>query len=701
MKFLAVLLAVLAFSARVSAQTVDARPQELTIIADSICGGPNGRPPAIRTRSAQETLLRDRQCKQLDAIAARPLIPPPVPQPPADTTCVSITMTPSSGPSILVGGTQQFVAVTKDAQGAVRRCGVVWRSGNPPVASVSAGGLATGLSPGLSDVYATSGALSTVVRLEVRAPDPVPPDPSPIPPTTCTRTFANQTVGDIVVAPGERVCIGANVQARNVLVPAGVLVMRAGSSLKHLGGNPDSYVGGGLHYAPEYANDIGTWVWGDGALDISCTAKTAWNYTGADPSWLPGDELWIAPTALGRTMADYKAVRWTPGSPVPRIDPRVPAAEVINGTRDCSITGPGHIHINSRKPQRIEYVALINMGVTRSNGLQNFGRYALHLHMQGDASRGTVVRGVVCVNALGTCFVPHTSHGTTWIDNASINSYGPCFWWDMAHPTNDLKIDRLACAGVYNPNVIGDARGVLLGTGHNVEIRNSAVSGVLGMSGPAVGYDWPEPVGVPDSLLAFMHWKFIDNVGHNNRVCLRFWDNIQAAHIQERTTCYRNSGGSDQGAYISANQYIDFLSVQDGYLFSNDMSSTRAALYWNASSVPGINAPSGALCRLCTLEPLEGPPLEVGHRQIPGDSLTPVRYEDMRVVAPAGKPKVLVGDGVYPWYARFVRSQLSPSEIQILPFAGNEGTRIEIDNDGDGRYEVTVRFLNGVKVVSP
>src|SRR5213079_2942857 len=72
----------------------------------------------------------------------------------------SVTVSPASA-SLLVGATQQFTAVTKDAAGNTLTGRIVtWASSNTAVATVSGSGLATGVAAGPATITATSGGIS-------------------------------------------------------------------------------------------------------------------------------------------------------------------------------------------------------------------------------------------------------------------------------------------------------------------------------------------------------------------------------------------------------------------------------------------------------------------------------------------------------------------------------------------------------------
>jgi hypothetical protein len=536
---------------------------------------------------------------------------------------------------------------------------------------------------------------------------PSPPSPPSPPGGQWDRVLADTlVVGDVVVPDGQRWLIGPNVQVRgNVRTHSGTIAMRPGSTLRLLGGDPARYVGGGMHYTPEMANDIGIWVGqGHGArgmLDIRCTPKVGWNRTGTDPSWSADDEYWIAPTDAG----DYEPRRWYPGQPIPRIDPRVPAAEVMNVTRDCVIEGPGHILIHSTVPQRIEYVTLRRMGIVRpgeGDGNVGIGRYALHLHMMRGGSRGTMVRGVAAIESGGRVFVPHGSHGVSFIDNVSVNSLAGAFWWDhdrdsMAGPqdrSNDILVDRLAVSGVHLPREITGStsrhNAVSLPGGNNLVIRNSAVSGARG-SNLSTGYDWPSS---GDNFGPAI-WEFHDNVAHNNQgPGLRFWFNNRDRHFSHRFVTYRNaSGGIETGAYSNNIQYANALLVED---FIQHHSSTKAGSPGPAQPVyydrVTVEAPAGS------------PAVEFGRARLTADNVN--LWRDCVLRPGAGAPAIRIGHRSQgnPLFLRFERctqgsAPLRPDDVEVEVFTPElEGTRVEIINAGGTGW--LIRIQGGQKIVT-
>jgi hypothetical protein len=504
------------------------------------------------------------------------------------------------------------------------------------------------------------------------------------------RVLRDTTIlGDVVVPDGETWLIGQGVRIEgNLRTVGGTIAMRPGGTLTFLGADPAAYVGGGLTYTDAFARDIGLWVGPQGTLDIQCSPKTGWNRSGIDSTWLPDDEYWVAPTAAG----DFKPRRWYPGHEVPQVDPRVPATEVLNVTRDCVIEGPAHIHIHSSRPQRIEYVRLQNMGVGfRPDGSGILGRYALHMHMSGNGTRGTIVRGVAAVGSRGRVFVPHASHGITMIDNVTVNSLEEGLWWDVGHDTNDLLVDRMAVVGVNTPRqVTGRTNrydGYTLGSGRNMEIRNSVASAVWG-NDLTVGFDWVSGGEAPNPI-----WTFdAGNVAHNNQgPGLRFWTNGPHEHVVRGYVSYRNGiAGIENGAYLNGVAYHDVVLFEDG---DRSASGERGGVLWH------VNGRRGSQMTNATVIATFGPAIRVGNRQLATPQYS--EFVDCTLTAAPGQPKVLVDAGntnTKAWKARFIRCDVTPDDIVFQPSAANEGSDILIEHKDGRRWRV--QLLGGVKVVT-
>jgi hypothetical protein len=509
------------------------------------------------------------------------------------------------------------------------------------------------------------------------------------------RVLADTLVrGDVVVPDGEAWLIGPRVRIEgNLRTVSGTIAMRPGSSLHLLGADPAEYVGGGMHYEDGFARDIGVWVGGHGArgvLDIQCTPKQGWNRTGQHPTWEPADEYWIAPT----DAEDFTPRRWNPGDPVPQVDPRVPAAEVVNVTRDCLIEGPGHIHIHSRRPSRIEYVRLEGLGVAIQDGRRDpaeTGRYALHLHMQGEGSRGTVIRGVAAVNSRGRVFVPHSSHGVTMLDNVSLNSWAHGFWWDPGDHTNDVLVDGLAVIGMNCPICSGGGWPDLieLAEGTNMTIRNSVAAG--GSSRAANGFVW---LGSGSSNRAPAVWAFEQgNVAHNNRGAgVRFWTNTRQPHVTSGFVTYRNGlAGIFNGAYRNSNRYSDVVSFEDG----SEGRGRAAGIHHHTNSHMQDNDDGPARYERVHIISPGGPALLAQGRALP--ATTYLEVIDSVLESAPGFPTVHLRRGGHPWLAHFIRSGVTPDDF-AFDLEGAEGTHILIDHEDGRRWEIHIQ--GGRKIVT-
>lgn len=362
------------------------------------------------------------------------------------------------------------------------------------------------------------------------------------------------------VPPGEVWEIKGLVEsARNVVVE-GILRMRAGATLRFVGVNESVFVGGGMD---PISSDVGLWVMGDGVLDAHGTPKVAWNRTGWDPSWLPTDEVVLAPWAPGEYGASGFAA-YTGGA-VPQAHASVPPTEVLNLSRDVSIEGtPGgrsHIFIRSTQSQTLRHVLVRHMG-PRKAGEKIVGRWALHFHHMNDASRGMLVDGVVVRDAGSHAFVAHQSHGVSFRQCIAYGVQEDAYWWDPStfsqgeasdSFTNDVVYDRCVAALVKPGD---DPNGLRL-CGFNfsegtVDLANRAIGcvavGIQGRSHSS-GFGWQEgQQGNP--------WVMEDCVAHNNVANGMFvWWNTPRGRLYttDRFIAYRcGNAGIEMGAYFGA-----------------------------------------------------------------------------------------------------------------------------------------------------
>jgi hypothetical protein len=496
----------------------------------------------------------------------------------------------------------------------------------------------------------------------------------------------------VTIARGETALVDGLVTTPANVVVHGKLVMRPGSHLRFRDVDMTKYVGATSHDDHQQQildSDVGLWVTAHGTLDIAGTPKQGWNRTGTHPSWQPGDEYWISPTEPG----DYDPRRWKAGDAVPRFDSRVPAAEVMNVTRDVVIEGPAHIHINSHQPQRIEYLQLRSMGVSNAkHGGPVLGRYALHFHHGEEGTRGTIVRGVAAINSRGKVFVPHLSHGITFEDVVSVNSYAEAFWWDKGDKTHDVLVDGLAASGVAMPAAVAGVRSnipvVTLKSNEGATIRNSAVSGSRGGS-RALGFHWNTEKGHRFEHRAV--WTFHDNVSHNNEGNgLRFWFNDRWGHHVRDSAVYNNGGyGIENGAYTNTIRY-------SGVLVLNNLSG--GILHHSSTRDQAEDGGPSRYSDVTVEGP--GPALEIG--RLRG---TPEARQEFVDCEFDGSPRVLL-DASDKTANRFIAlfrncGDLTPND---LVFGGEgissnmNGSSIIIEH-ADGRsWEVTVE--NGTKKVT-
>jgi hypothetical protein len=353
----------------------------------------------------------------------------------------------------------------------------------------------------------------------------------------------------------------------------------------------EDFVGDGMEVLP---HDVGLWVLGDGELRLAGHPRTAWARAAAavaagntvldlatEPSgWLPGDELVVTATAPpseeGHASAidvvvvdevNGRSVRTTSAfehdHPAVRLpDGAVLTAEVLNLTRNVRLegtsTGRAHVFINSKRQQHLRDVGIRHMG-PRRDGDGVVGRYGLHFHMCGYASRGSIVERVVVRDCGSHAFVPHGSHGISFRDCISHATVDDAYWWDQRSgglpggpATNDVRFEGCVASSVTSDPPYRGFRltGFNLGVGRRNSITGCVATSVGG-SKDSAGYTWPEAAGDV--------WGFTDNVSHNNAAHALFtWQNNHEAHEISRFVGYHNGGsGIAHGAYNNGYRYAD------------------------------------------------------------------------------------------------------------------------------------------------
>lgn len=358
------------------------------------------------------------------------------------------------------------------------------------------------------------------------------------------------------------------------------------------------FVGGGMAVLPD---DVGLWVMGDGELRLTGHPRTAWTRASgsvragervlelatAPSGWLPGDELVITATAApsvddhdellevaviadvhGSTVTTTGAFEYDhPAVPVPGGPPRT--AEVLNLTRNVRIEGTAagraHVLIMTTRPQHLSNATLRHMG-PRNDGEGLVGRYGLHFHMCGNASRGSLVEGVVVRDCGSHAFVPHSSHGVSFRGCISHNTVDDAYWWDQGAgglpggpATDDTEYSACVASAVASDPPYRGFRlsGFNLGVGKGNSVTGCVATSVGG-SKDASGFVWPEAAGDV--------WTFRDNVAHNNaRHGLFTWQNNHEAHDVVSFVGYHNGGnGIGHGAYNNGYRYADSVLYANG-----------------------------------------------------------------------------------------------------------------------------------------
>ncbi|MCP2312307.1 G8 domain-containing protein [Kitasatospora paracochleata] len=426
-----------------------------------------------------------------------------------------------------------------------------------------------------------------------------------------------EPTGSLVFARDRTLTLAAagNVEVRGVLAlaPADGAAVH---TLRFPAVDERRFRGGGMSVVD---SDTGLWVTGTGYLRLDGAAKTAWvraaadlepgettiKLTSAPEGWQIGDELAVTPTGTPDTDGfsaayDLATVRAIDGATVTldaalqHAHPRVAlgagptlGAEVLNLSRTVRVEGTdrgrAHVHITSTRPPDLRHAALRWLG-PRSAGSETWngqpvtqpvlGRYGLHFHMLADASRSTVVEGVVVRDAGNHAFVPHASHGITFRSCISHETWEDAYWWDgpvdtrtPQVPSDDIVYDScVASRTVFEPNPRAyRLTGFSLGAGTGSIARDCVAVGVQGATG-ASGYEWPEASeGV---------WTFERCLAHNNlQDGIFVWLNAQHHHTVTQFAAYHNGGwGIEHGAYL------------------NDFDYTASVLHGNAAGGVAVHA---------------------------------------------------------------------------------------------------------------
>jgi hypothetical protein len=320
------------------------------------------------------------------------------------------------------------------------------------------------------------------------------------------------------------------------------------------------------------------WDISTATIDIQATKPGPGGRWSEGPAAFDNGEMCVvAPMARGDMT-----VRAYHGEPLPQ-NAMGRQAEVLNQWADVVFTdtttaGGGDVHISSGpnhdSPRLVPGPAITfkwgrmeRLGTPRGfkpgtlNLFQNRnpenGEYPLHFHECADASRGSIVEGVLIRQSRHHGFVPHASHGVTIDGCAVFDSAAEAYWWDPKTKTNDLHyknclalkigpelpLDRF---GGYRHSAFWMAGS---GPGHNIQATGCHAAVVWG--GPQhSGFHWPEhDHGV---------WEpFVDCVAHNIAGAGLFgWQNDSFLHdITDFDAWACGTYGVDHGAYTNCYRY--------------------------------------------------------------------------------------------------------------------------------------------------
>ena len=388
--------------------------------------------------------------------------------------------------------------------------------------------------------------------------------------------------GSLSFDPGRTITLSSrgNVEVR------GTLQMRPSAAVRHrlilIDVDESRFVGSGMSVLP---TDVGVWVMDQGRLDVVGTAKTPWARLAGDATrgstvlqldravagWAVGDRVVVTPTApfaVSRALVSWAAFseatvtsvsgsRVTLDTPLAYDHPRVGGqwtAEVVNLTRSVEIagtqTGRSHVFVHSSEPQALSYATIQHCGPRHPDGTKIEGRWPLHFHHCDDGTRGTVLQGVVVVDAGSHAFVPHVSHGITFRDCIAYRSREHAFWWDDGHGTNDIVWESCVAAGLRSDEF--RLAGFYLSKGAGNVIRDCVAVGNEGSDGGGI----TSPGRISEGS-----WVIEDCLSHNNKHAgfkAYLNSNRYDEKVVSRLSAYHNRVGIDHGAYSNAWVYDTF-----------------------------------------------------------------------------------------------------------------------------------------------
>lgn len=279
--------------------------------------------------------------------------------------------------------------------------------------------------------------------------------------------------------------------------------------------------------------------------------------------WYPGDLIVVCPSAQGdftsfeeRTIVKVVGRTVTVDTPLAVQHPSLKVnglyvfPEVLHLERNVELNGNGkggghpHMHIQSTAKQEMVGVCWENFGVPQDDLL---GRYPVHIHHCFDANRGQIWSHNLVQRSGQRAFVPHESHGITWLYCIAYDVNREAFWWDPKSADETTETNDNHWQGCVGAKVSGKHDNMA-----TFELRNgtgnAATSCVaVGNTGQteSAGFSWPTNANGT--------WGFTNNVAHNNKGHGAWvWQNTRTDHLLSNFVAYRNGkAGIHEGSYLN------------------------------------------------------------------------------------------------------------------------------------------------------
>jgi hypothetical protein len=367
------------------------------------------------------------------------------------------------------------------------------------------------------------------------------------------------------------------------------------------GVDESNFVGGGEDVRD---TDVGLWVRhgahlvARGAGKTDRTRSTASIPSGATSftvrsakGWRRGDEVALGPTRADerpdgsfevfeiRSISERR-VTLAGATTRPHLDVQLPNnrvlhPEVLNLTRNVRIegtaTGRSHVHIHGAGKQVIRNVALRHMGVPVGGNTAS-GRYALHFHHSGNATRGSIVDGVVARDIGTHAFVAHGSHGITFNSTIAYDFDDAAYWWDVFEADGTVALTHDT---VWRNCVAANGR--QWGIVHSFGLRNVMdgcwVYGIdvtsVGSAGKGFAWD-AEPTNIEPFRPIHTVWEWRDGIAHNVGNPIWVWQIDPEEHELVRPIAYwplplgdHRMAAQLHGAYLNNYHYIDGVMMGD------------------------------------------------------------------------------------------------------------------------------------------